>query len=130
MRRSASEVIRNLESRIARLEGKSKTAGYTYTIDGDECVILMSFHATTLDIEYCFTHLYPPTLKSEVSSFMSDMKELKKMGIVSNVKTISSSKVHFCVEVEVNKAILDTDERLMDWYQTNMVDRPNTVIVC
>jgi|APSaa5957512535_1039671.scaffolds.fasta_scaffold01988_1 hypothetical protein len=128
MKRSASEVIRNLESRIARLEGKSKTAAYnTRIIDGDECVILMNFNSHAN--EYCFTHLYPSTLKSAVSSFMSDMVNLRQMGIVSNVKTISSSKVHFCVEVEINKAILDTDAELMDRYQTNMVDRPNTVIV-
>ena len=131
MRRSASEIIRNLEGRIARLEGKSKTAGYTYTIDGDECVILMSFHSDDVPgaNEYYFTHLYSPTLKSAVSSFMSDIKKAQKMGIVSNVKTISSSKVHFFVAVEINNEVLDTDNRIYDWYQENMVDRDNTILI-
>ena len=59
MRRSASEIIRNLETRIAKLEGRKESSFYgnSTKIDHSKCVIMLETNDSSPLFQYCFMHL-------------------------------------------------------------------------
>ena len=133
MRRSASETIRNLENRIARLESlkTSKTAGgffgNTTKIDNNKCVIMLETYDSSETFDYCFMHLNQSVLNSAVKSFMSDMKQGQKMGIVETFHVSSKSDSCVCIEIEMSSDWDQMDSNLSDWQMKHCWERPNTI---
>ena len=135
MRRSASEVIRNLESRIARLEGSKsqRTAGFYgqhIKVDIDKCVIMLQTYDSSDGFDYCFMHLNESVLNSAVKSFMSDMKQGEKIGIIEDAWITSKSKNAVSISIEFSEEseeLQDSDPKYVDWIMDNCWLRPNTV---
>ena len=132
MRRSASEIIRNLESRIARLEGSKsqRTAGGFYgdstKIDHNKCVIMLDTDDSSAIFDYCFMHMNDSLLNSAVKSFMSDMKQGQKMGIVEDAWITSKSDSCVCVRIEFEHD-LDQTDAVIEWMMSKCWERPNTI---
>ena len=133
MRRSASEIIRNLEQRIARLEGSKsqRTAGGFYgdttKIDNNKCVIMLETYDSSETFDYCFMHLDSGVLNSAVKSFMSDMQKGQKLGIVEYARITSKSGSCVCIRVEMSEDWDQMDSRLSDWLMKHCWERPNTI---
>ena len=132
MRKSASETIRNLEMRIARLESlkTSKTAGGFYgnstKIDHNKCVIMLDTHDSSEQFNYCFMHMNDSLLNSAVKSFMSDMKQGQKMGIVEDAWVTSKSDSCVCISIEFEPD-LDQTDAVIEWMVSKCWERPNTI---
>ena len=152
MRRSASEIVRNLEMRIARLESRktSRTAGgfnfYSH-IEHNRCVIMLDTHDsdmlealydnTNMDLKklnsetfhYCFMHLQDKVLNNAVKYFMADMKEGQRMGIIKSVRTTSASgnAVSFTLEFSESLDLLMESESNVDWIKDKCWERKNMI---
>ena len=136
MRRSASEIIRNLEGRIARLESRktSRTAGgfngQTAKVDVDTCVIMLDTHDSSERFHYCFMHLEDSILDRAVKSFIADMKVGQRMGIIESVRITSGGDNSVSITLDFSEESEDLQmesDSNVDWIIDNCWHRPNTI---
>mgnify|MGYP004078742583 CR=1 FL=1 len=136
MRRSASEILRSLEGRIARLESNksSRKVGGFYgqyaKVDVYQCVIMLDTYDSSPAFDYCFMHLDKSVLNSAVKSFMSDMKEGERIGIIEDAWITSESKNAVNIRIEFSEEsgeLQSSDDKYVQWILDHCWKRPNTL---
>ena len=104
--------------------------GQTAKVDVDKCVIMLNTYDSSEIFHYCFMHLKDNVLSSAVKSFMSDMKEGQRMGIIESVRITSDSGNSVSIILEFSEASEDLQmesDSNVDWIMDNCWDRPNTI---
>jgi len=71
-------------------------------------------------------HMNGSLLNSAVKSFMSDMKQGQKMGIIEYASITSKSASCVCIRIEF-EADLDQTDEVIEWMLSNCWERPNTI---
>ena len=142
MRRSASEVIRNLESRIARLENSTprrKSASETAKLSNGRAIVMVEDRQYKDDtINIGVMHLDPMILRNSVSHIMSELAHRKKttphsLDIIEEHFVSEECKGYICITVKLVDSAFwgvgdkDLSEIARDWIDENIIKQDNSI---
>ena len=138
MRRSASEIIRKLETRIAQLENstsrRTKSAAQKRTLTNARCIIMIrrkhlwKHHR----IELCFMHIDRAILKKCVQDFKNSLND--PMGKTYILNVVETSSCDSCVCITVNTVPTYTGVEDFEnppasrvWIEETILNLPNSI---
>ena len=124
MRRSASEVIRNLENRIARLESntsrRTKSAAQERMLTNARCIVMVEdLLMKNGQVNLCFMHMDKAILSKCVQDFFKSLNNPKVEYLIRNYAKTSSCASCVCITVEVDRAKLSES---MAWLEETISD--------
>jgi|11BtaG_2_1085332.scaffolds.fasta_scaffold59432_2 hypothetical protein len=140
MRRSASEVIRNLEGRISRLENstsRTKSAAQTANLSNDRAIVMVD-DSQLKDgiINLCFMHMNNSILKKSVGNFVRAIWVTNTpwgIDIVEDYdfKYRGECCAYFTVKLSSSNIIepegVDASDIARDWVNYNIINTPNSI---
>ena len=132
MRRSASEVIRNLENRIERLENstsrRTKSAAQKRTLTNARCIIMVEDLLKRDKINLCFMHMDRAILKKCVQDFKNSLIGPVGSYLIRSVVETSSCASCVCITVNIDRAYMGEHPQGMqgslDWIVENILTLP------
>ena len=135
MRRSASEVIRNLENRIERLENstsrRTKSAAQKRTLTNARCIIMVEDLLKRDKINLCFMHMDRAILKKCVQDFKNSLIGPVGSYLIRSVVETSSCASCVCITVNIDRAYMGEHPQGMqgslDWIVENILTLPNSI---
>ena len=134
MRRTASEVLRSLEGRIARLEtrtSRTKSAAQTANLSNARAIIMVNDQYLKEDKIYlCFMHMDTAVLKKAVIDFEQSINSWPHSQIIEDCIITSKCESCICMTVEIadnsfwGEDLLDSG---IAWISENIVNLPNSI---
>ena len=132
MRKSASEVIRNLEGRIARLENstsrRTKSAAQKRTLTNARCIIMIRRKLLWNHDRFnlCFMHMDRAILKKCVQDFKNSLNDPMGKTYILNVVETSSCDSCVCITVDIDSAYMGV-EGAYAWIEETILNLPNSI---
>ena len=141
MRRTATQALNELESRIARLESntsrRTKSAAQKRTLTNARCIIMVEDLVMKQDrINLCFMHMDRAILKKCVQDFFN-MTLNDPMGsyLIRNVVETSSCASCVCITVDIDSAYMGVEDfenpqgmqGSFAWIDENILNLPNSI---
>ncbi len=140
MRRSATEALNELESRIARLESntsrRTKSAAQKRTLTNARCIIMVEDLLMKQDkINLCFMHMDRAILKRCVNDFMSSLNDPMGKTYIRNVVETSSCASCVCITVDIDGDYLIVEDPnfprgydgAIEWIEETILNLPNSI---
>ena len=133
MRRSASEALNELESRIARLERRrSKSAAQTVKLSNDRAIIMVEDRQFKDDtINLCFMHMDSSILKKSVSTFMKSLGVYPYAHIVEEYFVTSKCESCICITVKIADPSFWGEDLVegsgLNWINETILNLPNSI---
>ena len=132
MRRSASEALNELESRIARLERRrSKSAAQTAKLSNDRAIIMVEDRQLKDDtINLCFMHMNRAILKRSVSDFETSINQWPHSQIIEDFLTTSECESCICITVKISDPNFWGEDLLdsgLGWISETILNLPNSI---
>ena len=138
MRRSASEVIRNLEGRIARLENstsRTKSASTAKLSNGRAIIMVEDRQFKDDTINICLMHTNPMILRNSVSHIKSRLgtPTPNSLEIVEDYFVSEECKGYICITVKLVDSSFwglngeDMSDIAQNWINENILNPPNSI---
>ena len=140
MRRSATEALNELESRIARLESntsrRTKSAAQKRTLTNARCIIMVEDLLMKRDkINLCFMHMDRAILKKCVQDFKNSLNDPMGSYLIRNVVETSSCASCVCITVDIDGAYMVVEDfenprgyaGAMEWIEETILNLPNSI---
>ena len=135
MRKSASEVLRSLEGRIARLENntsRTKSAAQTANLSNARAIVMVDDRYSKEDkIHLCFMHMDRSILKKSVSDFEKSISGVWPYSeIVEDYYVTSKCESCICITVEIADPSFwgeDVLESGVRWIRETIINLPNSI---
>ena len=135
MKRSASEVIRNIEQRIARLENstsrRTKSAAKTEKLSNGRAIVMVDDRQYKEDkINLCFMHMNRAILKRSVEDFEASINQWPHSQLIEDFLTTSECESCICITVKISdpnfwgEDLLDSGH---DWISETIVNQLNSI---
>jgi hypothetical protein len=132
MRRSASQIINNLESRVARLENRNtRVASEKRTLTNARCIIMVEDRFLKDDTyKLCFMHMNRAILKKCVQDFEKSINIWPHSQLIEDVVTTSECESCVCMTVKIadpsfwGEDLLDSGHT---WIDETIVNLPNSI---
>lgn len=135
MKRSASEIIRNLESRISRLENstsRTKSAAQTANLSNARAIVMVEDRQLKDDtFNLCFMHMNRSILKKSVNDFKQSINQWPHSQIIEDVVTTSECESCICIKVKISDNSFWGEDLLngpgQDWINETILYLPNSL---
>ena len=135
MRRSASEIIRNLEGRIARLENstskRTKSAAKTAKLSNARAIVMVEDRFLKDDTyKLCFMHMNRAILNKSVSDFERSINQWPHSQLIEDVVTTSECESCVCMTVKISDPSFWGEDLLESghtWIDETIVNLPNSI---